>query len=114
MIEETVMHYLEEELSVPVALEVPEISCGQYVVIQKTGGAERGVEMRTAVMAVQSFGDTLYDAAALNERVLNSMAEIQYAENSVIRCELNSNYNYTDLETKRYRYQAVFDLVYFV
>lgn len=114
MIEEIILHYLEDSLDVPVTLEVPEISSGQYIVIQKTGSAQRGAEMRTAVVAIQSFGDTLYDAAALSEQVLNCMKEIQYTENTIIRCELNSAYNYTDLETKRYRYQAVFDLVYFI
>ena len=28
-------------------------------------------------------------------------------------CELNSDYNYTDGTKKEYRYQAVFDLVYY-
>ena len=31
----------------------------------------------------------------------------------VISCKLNSDYNYTDKETKRYRYQAVFDIRYY-
>lgn len=31
----------------------------------------------------------------------------------VISCKLNSDYNYTDEETKRYRYQAVFDIRYY-
>ncbi len=114
MIEKTVMDYLEAKLAVPVSLEVPESPSGKYIVIQKTGGGQRGHEMRSAVMAVQTFGDTLYDAAELNEQVLNCMEEMQYTSSTVISCILNSSYNFTDLETKRYRYQAVFDLVYFV
>lgn len=114
MIEKTVMDYLEEKIPVPVSLEVPENPSGQYIVIQKTGGGQRGYEMRSAVMAVQSFGETLYNAAELNERVIDCMKEMQFRLDAVIQCELNSSYNFTDMETKRYRYQAVFDLVYFV
>ena len=33
--------------------------------------------------------------------------------NDTSKCELNSDYNYTDTARKRYRYQAVFDIVYF-
>jgi hypothetical protein len=69
--------------------------------------------MRTATVAVQSYGPTMLDAAALNEQVLDLMREIQYRENSIISCEVNSTYNFTDTRTKRYRYQTVIDLVYF-
>ena len=46
-------------------------------------------------------------------QVLDIMSEIQYRENTIISCVLNSTYNFTDTRTKRYRYQAVYDLVYF-
>ena len=32
---------------------------------------------------------------------------------SISGVHLNSDYNFTDTETKRYRYQAVFDINYF-
>lgn len=31
----------------------------------------------------------------------------------VCRCELNSDYNYTDTKRKKYRYQAVFNIAYY-
>ena len=31
---------------------------------------------------------------------------------NISRCELNNSYNFTDTESKTYRYQAVFHLVY--
>ena len=31
----------------------------------------------------------------------------------VSACRLNSDYNFTDTTTKHYRYQAVFDLVFY-
>ena len=33
--------------------------------------------------------------------------------NDVIKVSLNSDYNFTDITTKRYRYQAVFDISYY-
>ena len=32
---------------------------------------------------------------------------------SISQAELNTDYNFTDTQTKRYRYQAVYDLVFF-
>ena len=33
--------------------------------------------------------------------------------NDISKCTLNSDYNYTDTARKKYRYQAVYDIVYF-
>lgn len=92
-------------------MEVPEqITDREYVVIEKTGG--RSTEgLRTATIAVQSYAPSLYDAAVLNERVVELMGDIVGKKN-IFSCTLNSNYNFTDTKTKRYRYQAIFDLVY--
>jgi hypothetical protein len=53
----------------------------------------------------------MYKTAVLNEMVKKAMEDIIEID-AVSRCELNTDYNYTDTETKRYRYQAVFDIVY--
>lgn len=113
MLETILLRALETATGCAAYMEAPEDKPERYFVLERTGGGERGSEMRTAVVAVQSYGPTLLDAAALNEQVLDLMSEIQYRENSIISCELNSTYNFTDTRTKRYRYQAVFDLVYF-
>lgn len=52
-------------------------------------------------------------AAQLNEQALDLLRDLAFTEETVITCEMNSSYNFTDTRTKRYRYQAVFDLVYF-
>lgn len=64
------------------------------------------------VLAIQSYAPSMYEAARLNERVkaaMDSAAELD----AVSASRLNSDYNFTDTTTKRYRYQAVYDLVYF-
>ena len=113
MIEVVIMTALKAATDVNSYMEIPEEPEDSYTVIQRTGGEQRGAERRTAVIAVQSYAQTLLDAAILNEKVLNAMQERQYQDNEITICQLNSNYNYSDPENRRYRYQAVFDLVYF-
>lgn len=111
MIEEIVMEYLEEKLSVPVRLEEePGIGPG-YVLIEKTGGGKTNCISR-ATLAIQSYGSTTYAAAELNEEVKEAMESIVELD-EVSRCSLNSDYNYTDTAQKKHRYQAVFDLVHY-
>ena len=111
MIEKIVYDYLSEALTVPVRLEVPENPPERFVLLEKTGS---GVEnhIYSATIAVQSWAETLFDAAALNEQVKEAMDGIARLP-EVCRCQLNSDYNFTDTATKRYRYQAVFDLVHY-
>ena len=113
MIEKTILNALQRGTGVPGYMEIPENTPQYYIVIEKTGGGQRGHEQRTATVAVQAYAPTLEEAARLNEEILNIMRELQFEEDEVISCELNSDYNYTDQRTKRYRYQAVFNLVYF-
>ena len=62
-------------------------------------------------LSIISYAESLYYAAALNEDVKQAMDDI-IALDTVSSAELNSDYNFTDTETKKYRYQAVYDLVY--
>ena len=113
MLEPILIRALEEATGCPAYMEQPEDKPERYFVLERTGGGERGTEMRTATVAVQSYGPTMLDAAALNEQVLDIARELQYKETSIISCEVNSTYNFTDTRTKRYRFQTVIDLVYF-
>ena len=111
MIEKIIRDYLTGE-GVTVYLELPKGGgTPPFVLIERTGGSVTNC-LRSATVAIQSYGATLYDAAALNERVLGLMDGIR-ALPEIAACELNSDYNYTDTAKKRYRYQAVYDLVYY-
>lgn len=111
MIETIVLDYLSEVLSVPVSMEVPEDPPDQFVVIEKTGGGEEN-HIKSATLAIQSIAPSLYEAAVLNENVKNAMDGIA-ALDAICRSNLNSDYNFTDTASKQYRYQAVFDLIYY-
>lgn len=111
MIETIILNYLADNLSVPVFMEEPEERCGEYVLIEKVGSFEND-RIQSATVAVQSYAESLYKAADLNEAVKRAMQEI-IALDCISRCRLNSDYNFTDTETKRYRYQAIFDITYY-
>ena len=112
-IEETVRNYLNEQLDCPVWLEVPEgISPpAEYVLIQKTASG-RTNHIDSAIIAIQSYGERLVDAMDLNESVKAAMDSLITLD-SVSRAALNSDYNFTDTQTKVYRYQAVYDITHY-
>lgn len=105
MIEKTILDYLNEHLTVPAYMEEPVEKPSSYVLIERTGSSETDM-IETTTIALQSYGASLYDAAALNMVV---KAQIKQAVElpSVSAVYINSDYNFTDTETKRYRYQCV-------
>lgn len=111
MIEEIVRAWLAGRLSVPVYLEVPERPPQAFVVLEKTGGSKID-HIRRATLALQSYAGRLTDAARLNERVKAAMEDMPDLD-EVCRAALNSDYNFTDTQSKKYRYQAVYDITYY-
>ncbi len=111
MIEKTILDYLGEHLSVPVYMEEPIDKPASYVLIERTGSSESDL-IETTTLALQSYGASLYDAAVLNMAV---KARIKQAVElpSVSAVYINSDYNFTDTETKRYRYQCVAVVTHF-
>ena len=113
MIEKTVLDFLDEELSVPVWMEIPEGETlpDQFVLLEKTG-SRSGDHIRSATFAVQSYADSMENAAKLNEDVKEIMDRLTEL-NRITRSELNSDYNFTDREKKQYRYQAVYVITHY-
>lgn len=110
MIEKIVLDYLNNTLSVPAYMEVPVNPPNRYVLLEKTGSSSENL-INSATIAVQSYAESLYSAAVLNEEVKTAMDNI-ISLNDVMRSELNSDYNFTDTTKKKYRYQAIYDLFY--
>lgn len=110
MIEKIVLNYLKTKLEVDVYLEKPKDK-STFVLLEKTGSSSEN-HIFTAMFAVQSYATSMEKAALLNENVKKAMDEIIELDD-VARCDLNSDYNFTDTSTKQYRYQAVFDLVHY-
>jgi len=110
MIEKTYLDYLTERLDVPVYMEEPEDPGASYVVIQKTGSSIVS-RVRSATFAVRSYGATLYDAANLSDQVITETLAMN-PFNGVFSAESVSDYEYSNTQTKQYRYQAVLVIYY--
>lgn len=113
MIEATVISYLIDKTSAAknVFAERPTSPPTKYIIVEKTG-SDRTDRVDRATIAIQSIGGTLLDAATLNEEVKTKMDAI-ISQDSIGACRLNSDYNFTNQETKEYRYQAVFDITHY-
>ena len=116
-VEQLVITYLGTALTinstaVPVHGDIPANPPEVFVTVEKTGSREHN-KVKTATLAVQSWAGSRAAAAELNELVKAAMAAI-ITRDDVSACRCESDYNYTDTSTKRYRYQAVFSIVYFL
>lgn len=111
MIERIVQDYLVENTDVPCYPEMPEEPPKSFALIEKTGSGESNYIL-SATIAIQSYASTLYKAACLNESVKAAMRKIKGLP-QISSCNLNSDYNFTDSNKKKYRYQAVFDIYYY-
>ena len=112
LIEATVIGHLASVLhTTHVYAERPTNPPDEYYIIEKTASGESN-HVHSDVIAVQSISRiSLLNAATMSkaaERAMKSLA----AETDVGGCRLNSAYNFTNAETREYRYQAVFDITY--
>lgn len=110
MIEKTVLEYLNMALSVPAYMEMPENAPERYILVEKTYSSVENY-VYSATLAIQSYAESMYEAASLNEAVKKAMDGIIILD-TVSKSQLNTDYNFTDITKKKYRYQAVYDLVY--
>lgn len=111
MIEEIILEYLREKLAVTVRMEEEPDMPKEYVLIEKTGGGKTNY-IRRATITIQSYAESLYRAMQINEEIKEVLDRIVELD-EISRCTLNSDYDYTDTTRKKYRYQAVFDIVHY-
>ena len=108
MIELIVKEYLSKQLDVPIVFVHQNNLPKQFILIQKTSGKRENF-LNSSTIAIQCYGASLFEAAKLNEKIKNLMYDL-ITVSEVSNVSLNSDYNHTDLETKAYRYQAVYDI----
>lgn len=112
LIEAIVISHLASVLNTDdVYAERPTDPPAKYYVIEKTAAGRKNF-VSTATVAVQSISSgSLLEAAQMSKDAERAMENlITVANVSAVR--LNSAYNFTDPETREYRYQAIFDLYY--
>lgn len=112
MIEVLVLNYLKDHLDVPVFAVMPDLSkvSGGFVVIEKTF-QQRKNHTNEVNIAIQSYGDSLYKAIELDQKVQAIMDDFNYLDN-IAGSRLTNDYNFTDTTTKKYRYQAIYKINY--
>lgn len=110
MIELVIREHLESILDVPVFFEVS-ATHESYVLLEKTGSSKNNY-LSSSTFAFQSYGKSLFQAAQLNELVKDVVEQLVGLP-QIGSVRLNSDYNFTDTATKRYRYQAVFDISHY-
>jgi hypothetical protein len=108
MIEIVIKNFLDSRLSIPVLLERDSNMPKSYVLFEKTSSSKIN-RLCSSTFAFQSYAASMYEAALLNEKVKEAVEELITLE-EISGISLNSDYNFTDTETKEYRYQAVFDI----
>jgi len=93
-------------------MERPPKAPKQWVLLERIGQSaeEHGILHRSR-FAVQSYADSLLNAAELDESVKDTLLSAEHYNISSIK--LNSSTNFTDPETKEYRYQSVYDIVHY-
>lgn len=111
MIEGIILEHLKKKMPVPVYMEEPEQPLKSYIIVEKTGSA-KGNHIYSATIAVQSYAESLFLAADLNEQVKRAV-DTAVELDEICSVKLNSDYNYTDTGRKKYRYQAVYDITHY-
>lgn len=111
IIEVFVCGYLNRVSGTPAFGEIPKQAPESFFVVEKLGSGRENL-IDSATVAVQSYAPSKLAAAVLNEQLKEIMEHLP-EEPEISACELNSDYDHTDTDSKRYRYQAVFDITYF-
>lgn len=109
--EKILLDYLNGSLDVPGYVQIQAEMPERYVVIERTGSSKENY-IYSASFAIQSYAESMYEAAALNEQVKDAMERMLELD-TVSKVQLNSDYNWTDTTTKKYRYQAIYRIVFF-
>lgn len=111
MIELKIKQHFDGILSVPCFFMTPEDPPVEYVLIERTGGAVENF-VKNATFAFQSIsGNSLLRAIQINAQVIDAANTLPTVTN-IFSAQENSTYNYTDTNTKQFRYQTVFDVTY--
>lgn len=97
--------------SYPVYLEHEPNMPEKCYVVEKTGSDEVNF-IKSATVAIQSYGSSMAEAASLNEILKIAVADMIQCDR-ICSCRLSTDYPFTDIDTKQYRYQAVFEISHY-
>ena len=108
MIELKILDFVEAALLVPVSTEIPANPDPRFVVLTLSGmGRENYLE--SANLIADSYAESKLEAAKLNAQVKTVLDRLDTL-NDISGVHLVSDYPLTDTGSKRYRYQAVYEV----
>lgn len=111
-IEAIVIDYLKSALQTDnVYGEMPDSPAGEFFVVDKTGSSTVD-HICTSTVAIQSYGDTKAEAAESNERMKRVMKDM-VALDQIGGCHLDTDYDFTNIARKQYRYQAIYQITHY-
>lgn len=112
MIAKILLDFLNADttLNTPAYMEVP-TELTDFILLDQTGTSQEN-HITTTTIAVQSYGATMWDAMTLNEKVKDAMERFLLLD-IVTKVELETDYNFTNTETKQYRWQAVYNITHY-
>lgn len=111
MIELLIQKWLKDH-GIDAHLEMPKnLPAFPFVVIEKTGSDYHDT-LWTSTLAIQSYGSSMYETIMMNETVKQTVLDA-IALSEITKISPGGDYNFTDPDTKRYRYQAVFDITHY-
>jgi hypothetical protein len=112
-IEQLVRETLEGVTHYPAYLEEPPAPRPpRYYLAARLGRSEEN-HISRARLAVQSYAPSLAGAMALNREAYGVMKNLLLCDPAVSRVSLVSDYDFTDTATKRYRWQAIYEITYY-
>lgn len=111
MIELIVKEFAEQKLTVPVFMEFPHDPPERFVVLKK-GDSGRENLINSAMLVADSYAESLWEAAKLNEQVktvLDNLIQLDTVSSS----RRGGDYPAFDTKNKRHRYQAVQNITHY-
>lgn len=93
--------------------EEPVKKPSEYVLIEKSGSSDAGDGLYSSLYSFKSYSTSMYKASKLNDEVKKAVRGMPQNVPGISDVTLNGDYNFTDSETRRYRYQSVFDIIHF-
>lgn len=112
ILEAFLIDWLGEQTGLDVYGEVPEGHPAAFYLVERTG-SQTANHITTATVAIQSWNSgSMYEAAEMNETMIETMKSL-VQEPEISACKLSADYNFTDTDTKYYRFQAVYNITYY-
>lgn len=112
MIEVTVKNAIETYTGIATYMEIPKNHPDTFAIIERVGGSQ-DEHISYAMISVQIYAPSMGYAAQACDTISQAMLYEAINEPDISSVALNAKYNATDTETKKYRYQAIFDIAFY-